>query len=291
VDAILAYLLTGLSVGSVYAMVGLGFYVMWSAAKAVNFNYGDLFMLGALLTVVLRDLGVPLLAAAAASIITVAVIAAAIERGFVRPFNRETNAVGWMLTTIAVGTMLEASTTVLFGSNPRGLPTPLMERPLRLGGAGIYPQELLLPVALVVVTAGLEFFYRRTVTGRAMRAVAYNRVAAGLVGIDADRITMLAFALAGSLGALSGVLIGPVIQVSSTMGAIVGLKGFLVAIIAGIANARGVVIAGVLYGVAEKFIEAYLSTAARDAIGFSLMVLLLLLFPQGAFGKKEFQKV
>ena len=124
-----------------------------------------------------------------------------------------------------------------------------------------------------------------------MRAVAYNRVAAGLVGIDADRITLLAFALAGSLGALSGVLIGPVIQVSSTMGAIVGLKGFLVAIIAGIANARGVVIAGVLYGVAEKFIEGYLSTAARDAIGFSLMVLLLLLFPQGVFGKKEFQKV
>ena len=153
-DAIVAYLLTGLSVGSVYAMVGLGFYVMWSAAKAVNFNYGDLFMLGAVLTVVLRDFGVPLLAAAAVSITTVAVIAAAIERGFVRPFNREANAVGWMLTTIAVGTMLEASTTVLFGSNPRGLPTPLMERPLRLGGAGIYPQELLLPVALVVVTAG-----------------------------------------------------------------------------------------------------------------------------------------
>jgi Branched-chain amino acid transport system / permease component len=167
-----------------------------------------------------------------------------------------------MLTTIAVGTMIESSTTALFGSNPRGLPTPLMERPIRLAGAGIYPQELLLPVALLVVAAGLEFFYRRTVIGRAMRAVAYNRVAAGLVGINADRISLLAFALAGSLGGLSGVLIGPVIQVSSAMGAIIGLKGFLVAIIAGIANARGVVIAGLLYGVAEKLIEAYLSTAA-----------------------------
>jgi branched-chain amino acid transport system permease protein len=289
VDTVLAYFLTGLSVGIVYAMVGLGFYVMWSAAKAVNFNFGDLFMLGAVLTVVQSDLGVPLVAAAALSILAVAAVSAAIERGFVRPFNREANAVGWMLTTIAVGTMLEASTTALFGSNPRGLPTPLMERPIRLAGAGIYPQELLLPVALLVVATGLEFFYRRTVTGRALRAVAYNRIAAGLVGIDADRITLLAFALAGSLGALSGVLIGPVIQVSSTMGAIVGLKGFLVAIIAGIANARGVVIAGVLYGIAEKFIEACLSTAARDAIGFSLMVLLL--FPQGVFGKKEFQKV
>lgn len=290
-EAVIQYLLTGLSVGSVYAMMGLGFYVMWSAAKAVNFTYGDIFMLGAVLTVVLMDIGIGLLPAALLAILASAAGAAAIERGFVRPFNREANAIGWMLTTIAVGTMLESSTTALFGSNPRMLPSPLAQEPIRLGGAGIYPQELLLPVALVVVTAALELFYRRTLLGRAMRAVAYNRTAAGLVGIDADRITLIAFALAGVLGALAGVLIGPVVQASSTMGAIIGLKGFMVAIIAGIANARGVVIAGLLYGVTEKFIEGYLSTAARDAIGFTLMVLLLLLFPQGLFGKKEFSKV
>jgi len=161
----------------------------------------------------------------------------------------------------------------------------------RIGGAGIYPQELLLPVALLVVAGALELFYRRTLLGRAMRAVAYNRTAAGLVGIDANRITLLAFGMAGAMGATAGVLIAPVSQVSSTMGAIIGLKGFLVAIIAGIADARGVVICGVLYGVAEKFIEGYLSTAARDAIGFSLMVLLLLVFPHGLFGRKEFSRV
>jgi len=291
VEAVIQYLLTGLSVGSVYAMVGLGFYVMWSAAKAVNFTFGDIFMLGAVFTVILLDFGVPLLPAAGLAVVGAAILAALIERFFVRPFNHEANAIGWMLTTIAIGTMIESSTTALFGSNPRGLPTPLIEQPLRIAGSGIYPQELLLPVALVLVAGGLEFFYRRTLTGRAMRAVAYNRTAAGLVGIDADRITLLAFGLAGILGALAGLLIGPVIQASSTMGAIIGLKGFLVAIIAGIANARGVVIAGVLYGVVEKFIEGYLSTGARDAIGFSLMVLLLLLFPQGLFGKQEFRKV
>lgn len=290
-EAVIQYLLTGLSVGSVYAMMGLGFYVMWSAAKAVNFTYGDIFMIGAVLTVVLMDMGIGLLPAALLAILASSAGAAAIERGFVRPFNREANAIGWMLTTIAVGTMMESSTTALFGSNPRMLPSPLAEEPIRMGGAGIYPQELLLPVALVVVTVALELFYRRTLLGRAMRAVAYNRTAAGLVGIDADRITLIAFALAGVLGAVAGVLIGPVIQASSTMGAIIGLKGFMVAIIAGIANARGVVIAGLLYGVTEKFIEGYLSTAARDAIGFTLMVLLLLLFPQGLFGKKEFSKV
>ncbi len=290
-EAVTQYLLTGLSVGSVYAMVGLGFYVMWTAAKAVNFNFGDIFMLGAVLTVVAIDQGIPLLPAAVLAVAAAAIAAAAIERGFVRPFNREANAIGWMLTTIAVGTMIESATTALFGSNPRGLPSPLAETPIRLGGAGIYPQELLLPVALIIVAVGLELFYRRTMLGRAMRAVAWNRTAAGLVGIDADRITLIAFGIAGVLGALAGLLIGPVVQASSTMGAVIGLKGFMVAIIAGIANARGVVIAGVLYGVAEKFIEGYLSTAARDAIGFTLMVLLLLLFPQGLFGRKEIKKV
>jgi branched-chain amino acid transport system permease protein len=291
VEAIVQYLLTGLSAGSVYGLIALGFYVMWSAAKAVNFTYGDVFMIGGVLTVVLMELGLPLLVAAAIAIGVAALAGAVIERVFVRPFNREANAIGWMLTTIAVGIMIESATTATYGPLGRPLPTPLVDEPLRIGGSGIYPQELLLPLAAIGVMLALEFFYRRTVLGRAMRAVSFNRVAAGLVGIDADRITMLAFALAGGLGAFAGFLVAPVVQASASMGVIVGLKGFMVAIIAGIANARGVLIVGILYGVAEKMIEGFLSTAARDAIGFTLMILLLLLFPQGLFGRAEVRKV
>jgi branched-chain amino acid transport system permease protein len=291
VEAILQYVLTGLSVGSVYAMIALGFYVMWSAAKAVNFTYGDVFMLGGVITVVLVEMGLPLLLAGGGALAIAALAGAVIERVFVRPFNREANAIGWMLTTIAVGIMLESFITITYGPLGRPLQTPFVEQPLRIGGAGIYPQELILPVALIVVTLALEGFYRRTVLGRAMRAVAFNRVAAGLVGIDADRITLFAFALAGALGALAGFLIAPVVQASSSMGVVVGLKGFMVAIIAGIANAKGVVIVGVFYGVLEKMIEGYLSTAARDAIGFTIMILALLIFPQGLFGRREVQKV
>ena len=290
-EAILQYVLTGLSVGSVYAMIALGFYVMWSAAKAVNFTYGDVFMLGGVITVVLVEMGLPLLLAGGGALAIAALAGAVIERVFVRPFNREANAIGWMLTTIAVGIMLESFITITYGPLGRPLQTPFVEQPLRIGGAGIYPQELILPIALIVVTLALEGFYRRTVLGRAMRAVAFNRVAAGLVGIDADRITLFAFALAGALGALAGFLIAPVVQASSSMGVVVGLKGFMVAIIAGIANAKGVVIVGVFYGVLEKMIEGYLSTAARDAIGFTIMILALLIFPQGLFGRREVQKV
>lgn len=290
-EAILQYLLTGLSVGSVYAMIALGFYVMWSAAKAVNFSYGDVFMLGGVLAVVLVQLGLPLLLAGAAAILGGALAGAVIERVFVRPFNREANSIGWMLTTIAAGIMIESATTATYGPLGRPLETPLTAAPLRIGGAGIYPQELLLPVALAVLTLTLEAFYRRTLLGRALRAVALNRVAAGLVGIDADRITLLAFALAGGIGALAGFLIAPVVQASSSMGVVVGLKGFMVAIVAGIANARGVVLVGLLYGVLERFIEGYLSSAARDAIGFTAMIVALLLFPQGLFGQREIRKV
>ena len=148
-----------------------------------------------------------------------------------------------------------------------------------------------MPVAAVVVTIGLEAFYRRTMLGRAMRAVAFNRTTAGLMGINPHRIAMIAFALAAAIGAVAGILIAPVVQATPTMGALIGLKAFGVAIVAGIANARGVVIVGICYGVIEKFIEAYISTGARNAVGFTLMILALLMFPQGIFGRREVVKV
>lgn len=287
----LQYFLAGLSIGAVYAMVALGFAVMWHAAKAVNFSFGTLFMLGGVLAVVFTWQGLPLLAAGAAAVAVAVVTAAVIERLFVRPFNREANAIAWMLTTIAAGVMIESATTATYGSLGHPLPSPLVERPLRLAGAGIYPQELLLPAALIVVTAALELLYRRTMLGRALRAVAFNRIAAGLVGIDADRITLIAFAIAGFIGALAGFLVAPVLQASSTMGVVVGLKGFLVAIVAGIESTRGVVLVGVLFGVLEKFLEGYVSTAGRDAIAFTVMIVALLFFPQGLFGRRLVAKL
>ncbi|GIX09938.1 branched-chain amino acid ABC transporter permease [Elioraea sp.] len=287
----LHYLLAGLSIGSVYGMIALGFAVMWHAAKAVNFSYGTLFMLGGVLTVAFTWWGLPLLLAGLGAIAAAVVAAAVIERAFVRPFNREANAIGWMLTTIAAGVMIESATTATYGSLGHPLPSPLVQEPLRIAGAGIYPQELLLPATLIGITTALELVYRRTMLGRALRAVAFNRAAAGLVGIDADRITLIAFAIAGFIGALAGFLVAPVVQASSTMGMVVGLKGFLVAIVAGIDNTRGVVLVGVLFGMLEKFLEGYVSTAGRDAIAFTAMILALLFFPQGLFGRRVMQKV
>jgi branched-chain amino acid transport system permease protein len=285
------YFLNGLTLGGIYALVALGFYIMWEASKAANFTHGDIYMLGAVVAVVLVERGVPLLLGAAMAMAVAAAVAALIERTLVRPFNNEPNAIGWMLTTIAAGIIIESAATQTYGSLGRALPSPLAEKPIRISGAGIYLQELLLPVVAVATMLGLETFYRRTTLGRAMRAVAFNRTAASLMGINPNRMAMIAFAIAGAVGALAGILIAPVAPALPTMGALIGLKAFGVAIVAGIANARGVVIVGISYGVIEKFIEGYISTGARDAVGFTLMILVLLMFPQGIFGRREVAKV
>ncbi|MCA3585670.1 MAG: branched-chain amino acid ABC transporter permease [Methylocystis sp.] len=289
--ASIQYFLSGLSIGGVYALLALGFSMMWSVARAANFNHGDIFMVGGMGTVVFLGLGLPVWVSAVLAILIATIAGALIERFLIRPFNREPNSVGWMLTTVAIGVMIVGASTALLGSAARPLPSPLMDEPLRIGGAGIFPQELLLPAVAVLTTLALYLFQSRTHLGRAIRAVAANRTAAELMGIDADRVTLYVFAVAGGLGALAGFLVAPVIQASTTIGLAFGLKAFMVAIIAGITNPAGVVIVALVFGVVERFIEGYFSTSARDAVGFSIMILVLLAFPQGIFARKEVAKV
>lgn len=290
-DAIIQYFLSGLSIGGVYALVGLGFSMMWSVARAANFNHGDIFMIGGMGTVVFLSFGLPVWVAAACAILVATVSGALIERFLVRPFNREANSVGWMLTTVAIGIMIVSASTAILGSAARPLPSPLMQQPIRIGGAGIFPQELMLPVVALAAMGALYLFQSRTHIGRAIRAVAANRTAAELMGINADRVTFYVFGIAGGLGALAGFLVAPVIMASTTVGLAYGLKAFMIAIIAGITNPAGVVVIALLFGVIERFIEGYFSTSARDAVGFTIMILVLLAFPQGIFARKEVAKV
>lgn len=287
----LQYVLSGLAIGGVYALVALGFHVMWAAARAVNFAHGDTLMLGAVLAILGMDAGLPLWVACILSISASCVFGILLERFAVRPFNESSASIGWMLTTIAVGIMLEALVTMQFGGFSRALPSLGVDRPITILGAGVYPQELAIPVVALVAMAGLGILQRQTLVGRAMQAVAYNRQAAALMGIDVNFIVSLSFAIAATLGGAAGILIAPVIQASATMGLILGLKGFAVAIIGGITSATGVVVAGLAFGVIEKFVEGYISTAAREIAGFSLMIIVLLAFPQGLFGKREVFKV
>jgi branched-chain amino acid transport system permease protein len=290
-QAALQYVFSGLAMGGIYALVALGFHIMWSAAKAVNFAHGDTLMLGAVLTIMGMDFGLPLPVAAAGAIAASCIFGVLLERFAVRPFAKTATSIGWMLTTIAVGIMLEALVTMEFGGFSRPLPSPGVSQAISIFGAGVYPQELLIPVFAIAVMLAFGWMQRRTLIGRAMQAVAFDRNAAALMGINVNFVFSLSFAIAATLGGAAGILIAPVTQASSTMGLIIGLKGFAVAIIGGITSAPGVVIAGLAFGVIEKFVEGYISTAAREIIGFSLTILVLLIFPQGLFGKREVFKV
>ncbi|GJE44607.1 branched-chain amino acid ABC transporter permease [Methylobacterium soli] len=287
----LQYTLSGLAIGGIYALVALGFHIMWSAAKAVNFAHGDTLMLGAVLAVLGVDAGLPLPLACLLAIAAGGIFGVVLERFAVRPFTGTNASIGWMLTTIAVGIMIESLATMQFGGFSRPLASPGIEKAITIGGAGVYPQELLIPLVAVVAMIGFRLLQKRTLVGRAMQAVAHNRQAASLMGIDVNRIVMLSFGLAALFGAAAGVLVAPVIQASATMGALLGLKGFAVAIIGGITSAPGVVVAGLAFGIMEKFVEGYVSTAAREIVGFGAMILVLLAFPQGLFGKREIFKV
>jgi branched-chain amino acid transport system permease protein len=289
--AFIQYTLSGLVIGGLYAIVALGFYIMWSAVRAVNFAHGDTLMLGSVLAVVLMWAGLPLLIGIALAIMATAIFGVFIERVAVRPLNHGPSSIGWMLSTIAIGLMLEAFVTITFGADPRSLPSPLMDKPISIGGAGIFPHELLVPVVAVALLALLDWFYRATMMGRAMRALAQNPMAAGLMGIDVKRLALISFSAAAALGAFAGILAAPIIQVSATMGLLLGLKGFLVAIIAGMSNARGIVIVGFAYGVLERFIEGFGNTSLREVLGFGTMIVLLLLFPNGLFGRRDLKKV
>lgn len=289
--AALQYFLAGLGIGGIYALVAIGFHIMWSSAKAVNFAHGDTLMLGAVLTIVFLDHDIPMTLAIPMAIVVAIVFGIVLERVAIRPFAEHAQSIGWMLTTIAIGIMLESYATIEFGSFARPLPSPGIKEPIIIFGAGVFIQELIIPVVAVLIVIVLHIFQRRTQLGRAVRAVAFDRTAAGLVGINVNHITTFSFALASALGGMAGILVAPVIQASSTMGLLLGIKGFAVAIIGGITSAPGVVVAGLLYGIIEKFVDGYISTAAREVVGFSLVILVLMFFPQGLFGRREVVKV
>jgi branched-chain amino acid transport system permease protein len=248
-------------------------------------------MLGAVLAIMGLDAGLPFPVAVALSLLASCIFGVLVERFAVRPFAKTATSIGWMLTTIAVGIMLEALVTMRFGGFSRALPSPGVAHAISIFGAGVYPQELLIPAVALVLMFGFGWMQRNTLIGRAMQAVSFNRTAAGLMGINVNAISAFSFALAAALGGAAGILVAPVTQASATMGLVLGLKGFAVAIIGGITSAPGVVIAGLGFGVLEKFVEGYISTSAREIIGFSVTILVLLIFPQGLFGKREVFKV
>jgi branched-chain amino acid transport system permease protein len=284
-------ILSGLALGCIYSLVALGYHITFMTSRTLNFAQGSAMMLGAVTCLILVvDLGWPAPLAIVIAILVLGLFGLGLERLAVRPFVQR-NSMAWVMSTLAVGIIVENLALLVFGKMPRGLPSSLARDPVTLAGAGIYPLELLIPVVVLGVALSARLFYGGTMLGRALRATAFDRDAALAVGIDVNRMVGLSYALSSMLAAIGGVLIGPLIGISSSMGFLIGLKAFAVAIIGGLEHPVGILIASLAFGVTENLVGGYFGSSAKEIFGFSLVILVLLLRPTGLFGRTTLRRV
>jgi branched-chain amino acid transport system permease protein len=286
-------LISGIGLGSMYGLMALGFYITYAVSATVNFAQGSSMMLGAVLCFTfVQTLGLPMALAVALALLLCAAYGLLVERIAVRPFaSRGSNA--WLMSTVALGIVLDNLVMHTFGKEPRSLPSPLAVTPVEIGGAslGIYPLHLLIPLLGLALAALLHTVSRRTRWGTAMLAVVQNRGAAQLMGIPIRRVVAAAFGLSALLAGIAGVLIAPLFNVNADMGTLFGIKAFAVAILGGITSAWGVMLAGLLFGVAEALITATMGSGYTQIITFALVIAVLSLRPNGLFGRAEVRKV
>jgi branched-chain amino acid transport system permease protein len=284
-------LISGIGLGAMYGLIALGFHVTYVVSNTVNFAQGSAVMLGAVLGYTFMvTLGWPIWLAVPMSLAGCALLGLVVERALVRPFvDRGSDA--WLMATVAGGILLDNIVLFTYGKEPRSLPSPLASNPVEILGAGIYPLQLVIPVVGILIAVMLQLVFRRTDIGKVLLAVVQNREAARLMGINARVVVAVAFAIATVLAGIAGLLIAPLFSVHSEMGMLFGLKGFAVAILGGITSAPGVVIAGLIYGLVEALVTAYLGSTYTQIVVFSVIILALTLMPNGLLGRAAVNKV
>ena len=283
--------ITGLGLGAMYGLIALGFHVTWAVSNTVNFSQGSAVMLGAVLGYTFSvTLGWPLWLAFGAALAGCALLGLLVERTLVRPFVRR-GSDAWLMATVAGGIVLDNVVLFTFGKEPRSLPSELARQPVEVLGTGVYPLQLVIPVVGVALAVALQLVFRRTGLGKALLAVVQNREAALLMGINATTVIAIAFAISSMLAGIAGLLIAPLFSVHSDMGTLLGLKAFAVAILGGISSATGVMLAGLLFGVLEAMVTAYLGSVYTHIVTFSVIIVALALMPNGLLGRAAVNKV
>lgn len=280
----LQFVFSGLMVGAIYALIALGFTIVYTATEAINFAQGEFVMLGGMTAVALFGAGLPLAAAFAGSVLVVTLIGLLLERLTLAPL-RQVSVTNMIIITIGGSIFLKGSAMLFWGKDPAGLPAFSGDEPIQVLGATLLPQGLWILGTAAVVVVLVRAFFGHTMTGQAMRAVAANRFAATLVGINVKAMTAYSFALAGAVGAVAGVIITPVALTQFDRGTLLGLKGFSAAVLGGIGSGPGAVVGGLLLGVLESLGGGFISSAYKDAIAFLLLIVMLLVRPQGLMGR------
>ncbi len=321
----LQQLINGISLGAIYALIALGYTMVYGVLRLINFAHGDIFMLGAFMGYYLSN-GIGVRAAQSfmsnpegsafgrliskgllggttePSIITAVLImllsmaicagiGLIIERLAYRPVRKYSRLTA-LITAIGVSLLLENGGQLVFGADPKSFPQLIQSQNISIGGVTITNQDLIVLIIAVLLMLLLQYIVFRTKTGKAMRAVSFNMTAAKLMGINTDRVIAFTFALGSALAAAAGVLVAIRIpKIEPLMGILVGLKAFVAAVLGGIGNIPGAVLGGLLIGLTETMVVGYLSPTYKDAVAFAILILILLFRPTGLLGTVAQEKV
>ena len=283
--------ISGLGLGSMYGLIALGFHVTYAVSATVNFAQGSSMMLGAVFAYTFAvKLGWHFIPAAAMALVLCALYGLVVELAAVRPFARRgSNA--WLMATVALGIVADNTVLFTFGKEPRGFVLPWASEGLAVLGIHVSKMQLAIPAFGLGLAAVLHWFARRTKYGKAMLAVVQNADAARLMGINVPLAIMAAYALSTAFAGAAGIMIAPLFNVHSDMGTLFGLKAFAVAILGGITSAWGVMLAGLLFGLVESLITAFLGSSYTQILTFTLVIVALAVVPNGLFGRAELKKV
>ncbi len=292
-------IVSGVSVGMIYAVIAFGYQLTFATSKTLNFGQGEALMLGALvgLTTINFLIGQSLGTFWAYLLMLPVVLAFGLAQGAfvewlgVRQAIRIKSEAGWIMATIALGIIFKNLAENIWGRDPLKFPSPLPEAALQIGPVRVQPMEIAIVAGALVLMAAVEIFNRRSIFGKAVVATANDRDAAGLMGINTSQVITFSYALSSLSAAFAGVLVAPVTLTGATMGAVLGLKAFAVAIIGGLSSGVGAIVGGLILGIVETLTGFYISTGYKDVPGLVLLLLVLSLKPSGLFGAAAIKKV
>jgi len=286
----LQFVAGGLTAGAIYALVGLGFSIVFNASGAINFAQGEFVMIGGMSAVALLATGLPLSLAIALALAVAVIVGLLLDKLAIEP-ARNAGTVTLIIITIGASLFLRGLAQLVWDKRIHVLPAFSGEQPIRLAGATLLPQSLWVLGVTALAVVVLSWFFGRTLFGKAMLASSYNPLAARLMGIQTRTVLLVSFGLAALLGALAGVLTAPITFTSYDSGVMLGLKGFAAAMLGGLGSFAGAVVGGLALGLLESLSAGFVSSAYKDAIAFLVLLALLFFMPGGLLGARRIERV
>ncbi len=291
-ESIIEQLINGLRSGSIYALIALGYTMVYGIAKMINFAHGDIIMVGAYtLYVATAGLNMPVIPAVLLTIVVCAVLGIIIEKVAYKPL-RKAPALAVLITAIGMSFLLQSIALLIFNANPITFESIIKLKSVKIGGVTISGVTIVTLAVTLICMVALTLFITKTKAGSAMRAVSEDRAAAELMGVNVNKTISMTFAIGSALAAVAGIMFVCQYQsIKPTLGALPGIKAFVAAVLGGIGSVPGAMLGGMLLGIIESVSKAYISTELADAIVFGVLVLVLLVKPSGLLGKNRIEKV